>query len=163
MLTPENIAVLNELFLAYAKQTPTILGARLGDIVKKQFPEENIKKNYGSVLNFVSKHFSSILTHTGRHGVDNVYSFNPAIVGGGVQTTDCATAELGSSTEGAVEVAKVGVTTSQQPRFVQAAVSIAVLRAAIKESINLMSAEQLRQLSIPAGILLDAINRTNRL
>jgi hypothetical protein len=159
MLNQENIDELNKVLLDHAKSSPTILGARLGDIVKKQFPGENIKKNYGSVANFVNRNFASMLTQSGRHGIDNIYSFSEEVLNGDF---DFQRSEGPSNAE-AVGVVAVNAEKSQlKSHDTTNDSSESLLREAIIGSVRLMTVEQLRQLPIPAGILLDAIRKANR-
>ncbi|WP_141753300.1 hypothetical protein [Duganella sp. HH101] len=157
MFSSENIALLSQLFLEEAKNSPTILGAKLGDIVKKQFPDENIRSNYGSVRNFVEKNFSEILKITGRQGIDNVYTFDLANTANTSQIVSIEQKSSISPDKPTIKSRSDKTSTSQQIPL-----SDDILRAAIKDSIDSMTAEQIRQLAIPAGILLDAINKTNR-
>lgn len=156
MFSPENIAILNQLFLDESKKSPTILGAKIGDIVKKQFPDSNIRSNYGSVRSFVEKNFSGILRISGRQGIDNVYAFNAGefpIVADGV-----ASARINDAP---VDKSLVKPSFEKQVMSQKVPISDDFLRVAIKNSIDSMTSEQIRQLAIPAGILLDAINKTN--
>ena len=159
MFSQDKIEIINRLLNDYAATSPTILGARIGDIVKKEFPGENIKTNYGSVKNFIEQHFANILTYKSKYGVDNLYNFSDLISQPvGATAINELEEELGGDPQIPASIIKPNPSILLKDKNV----SISVLRAAIKDSINLMTLEQLRQLAIPAGILFDAINKTNR-
>ena len=160
MLSSENIDLLRQIILDEAKASPTILGARLGDLVKKNFPGENIKTNYGSVAKFVNKYLASMLTLSGRHGVDNIYAFSPDVLNGNFDLRTAAE-EVKITVDEGHPVAK-NEKPHAKPQITSSEPVVSSLREAVIESVRIMTIEQLRQLPIPAGILLDAIRKADR-
>jgi hypothetical protein len=160
MFKQDIIDSFHTLLLAEAAINSSILGARIGDIAKTTFPDVSIKSEYGSVRRFVQNHFSTILEPSGRQGVDTIYSFLPPIE----QSLDESAYTQVHSAPSVNVVAEVRNTPHHASTSLKSSqVADARLREAIKQSIDLMTQEQLRLLVIPAGIFFDAINKTNRL
>lgn len=144
MLSEQDLIVLRDFFNDFAATSQTIVGARIGDNVKKLFPELNVKAAYGSLQKLIEQHFSDVLELTGAHGNDKEYSFIS-------QTPSSPDKDALPNVPAPQKINSI-------PR--QHQISDAAFRQAIKNAIDTMTLEQLRQLALPAGILLDAINNT---
>jgi hypothetical protein len=153
MLTDENLSELRAFFDDFASTSKTIVGARIGDNIKKKFPELNVKAEYGSLQKLIELHFKDLLELSGMHGNDKEYAFLNQISN---------TPDKSAFPNVEVENKKISsnVTNIQIENFntQNHPLSDAAFRQAIKNAIDTMTLEQLRQLALPAGILLDAIN-----
>lgn len=153
MLTEAQLLQLKDAVAREAGASQMILGARLGEVIRDEFPEFNIKAEYRSLRKFIETQLSAWLVIAGKHGQDVQYTLD---------LSRRATAEpdlrtpSGNENSIAVPVAKSNrdeLATSGKPDPDQ------VLRQAIKTAIDAMTMEQLRQLVLPAGIMFDATNK----
>lgn len=172
MLKSEQVDEVRKLLIAEATRSPIILGARIGDIVKQKFPDQNVKKHYGSIKNFVERDLSDTLIFHARKGIDNMYSF----LSSSEIPQDANELSQGIIEQNLALPADQAAVNRIKPipflpkRSLNSASSsqnikstdASSIRALLKDAIDVMTVEQLRQLAIPAGILLDAITKKNR-
>lgn len=157
MLNQNDILHLQQLIKVEGNKSPTILGARIGDIVKIKFPDVKIKREYGSISKLIENHLSQFLTFSAKHGKDNEYAFKEAMQAAINEPPPPPLSHEPLSRD-------IDHTLAHQPLLVlEPHLHDEILRRAIKASLDTMTSEQLRQLALPAGILFDAICKTNRL
>ncbi len=169
MLNLDDIMKLQQLIEAEGNNCQTILGARIGDIVKINFPDIKVKTEFGSINKLIERHLSHLLTFSAKHGKDNEYAFR--------KTTQAVIDErdvLGVISEEPLSKNNDNNTLAYKALVVSRALlheksqhqpnpnPDEILRSSIKISVDAMSSEQLRQLVIPAGILFDAICKNSR-
>lgn len=127
-----------------------VLGARMGEIIRAEFPDLNIKAEYRSLRKFIENHLGSWLVIAGKHGQDVQYTLD---------LSKRMTTELDLRTPtGLISLADSDahqVLPSNQTKLH----TDEQLRQTIKMAIDAMTVEQLRQLVLPAGIMFDATNK----
>ena len=166
MLSPADVLQLQQLIEAEREKSQTILGARIGDIVKKQFPGVRVKSEFGSIRNLIKKHLTTLLEFNAKHGKDDEYVFSLATHAASNEQTCSGTVFEDVSTKNKNNVlAQQVVVVPGQRLHDENQLQLTpdeILRHAIKTSLDMMTSEQLRQLALPAGILFDAISKASR-
>lgn len=163
MLKPNDVLLLRQILEEEAQNSSYILGAHIGGIVKKKFPEMSIKNEFGSLGKLINAHFADLMSFDGKHGNDNKYIFlsqNLTALTGNQDSSNVSenTAEKTSDAtpaRGSAVAQKRALCNTEQLQ----SNTDARLRQAIKNAVDVMTPEQLRQLVLPAGILFDAISK----
>lgn len=130
-----------------------VLGARIGEIIRAEFPDLNIKAEYRSLRKFIENHLGSWLVVAGKHGQDIQYTLD---------LSKRMTTELDLRTPTGLTSLAEGEVPQVLPSNQTKLHADEQLRQTIKMAIDAMTVEQLRQLVLPVGIMFDATNKVPR-
>lgn len=140
----------------HADASGMVLGARMGEIIRAEFPGLNIREEYRSLRKFIENHLGSWLVVADKHGQDILYTLDLSKR----LTTDLdlrtPTGPKGLTID-ADDGGHNAVPADQTGHHAEDS-----LRQSIKMAIDVMTVEQLRQLVLPVGIMFDATNKVLR-
>lgn len=156
MLNDTELLQLRKAVEQEANSEKLILGARVGEIIKKEFPSLNVKAEYRSLSKLIETHLADWLVVFGSHGQDVMYTLD---------LSRRPLPESHLSYEDKLRSEPVSPRTKAKPTNTAPSPDQSdteqLLRQTIKTAIDAMTIEQLRQLVLPAGIMFDATNKVN--
>lgn len=158
------INMLSEILLS--RQNGRITGSQLGDLLLAHFSDFNIRQAVnmptgpGALSKFIDTRLSDILLKDGKSGADLVYSIlrKEKIRQDGLRVQNGAQPAAG----GAKNSSDGNNTKNNSVPENYLGSEIESLRKIINYAVNHMSIDQLRAISLPAGIVYDAIKFAGR-